>query len=500
MKKLYYKVLEIKEQCDHTIDDIDDIVKSRIEKLNEDYNTRHDRNKTQGKYISKEYKAFVIYTGKDEDKYNNLLEECIIRTTNIANFIDGKTKRPQNVTKDFFAVYCECEGYNDFVIKYKSIDVHINTGEEFPQETKTKKEFVIQDSAELNLKFIVEHPASRSETLVDAFDLGLHNYFINYFEDYDKRISDKKFSSENTFPILFESLNLDVVFSFDTFDFILKRLKINKQDLSKETLFDDNEKQFMFNIGNMIAARIFNRIAVEIYSDSEHLYGRRVEIDSNILNILTWLDLENIYLNTIENYDSIEPDRILKFISELKGTIREKFTDKVLYREQMGDFLAKLYLFGFESKIDEVLSYKARYEYVEVDTFLSEIQEGHSRDNILYFTKVENTNDLDAIKLKINSSSLKDYFMIGELIAQDLIACLVFTTKTIYETETAFIEDMSLRKINEIENLLRSLNLMDIYNSYMPKLYYKDKRCKLDGNYNIFIMKVLKRINTLDIN
>lgn len=123
MKKLYYKVLEIKEQNSHTADDIDDIVKSRIEKLNEEYNTRYDRNKTQGKYISDEYKAFVTYTGKDADKYDILLDECIIRTTNIANFIDGKTKRPQNVTKDFFAIYCKCEGYNDFVVKYKNTEV-----------------------------------------------------------------------------------------------------------------------------------------------------------------------------------------------------------------------------------------------------------------------------------------------------------------------------------------------------------------------------------------
>lgn len=498
MKKLYYKVLEIKEQCDHTLDDIDDIVKSRIEKFNEDYNTRYDRNKTQKKYISKEYKAFVTYTGKDEDKYNNLLKECIIHTTNIANFIDGKTKRPQNVTKDFFAVYCECEGYNDFVIKYKSIDVHFNTGEEFSQETK--KEFTIQDSAELNLNFIVEHPVSHSEALIDAFNLGLHNFFINYFEDYDKRISDKKFSSENTFPILFESLNLEGVFSFDTFNFILKRLKIEKQDLSEETSFDDNETQFMFDIGNMIADRIFNRIAVEIYSDSEHLYGRRVEIDSNILNILTWLDLENIYLNTIESYDSIEPDRILKFISELKGTIREKFTDKNVYREQIGLFLARLYLFGFECKIDEILSYKARNKYKRIDSFLSQIQEVHSRDSILYFSELENTNDLEAIKQKINCSSLKDYFMIGELIAHDFIGCLLFNAKSIYETEAEFEEDMLLREINEIENLSVSLNLQDIYNSYFPQLYYENNRCKLNGNYNVFIMKVLRRINTLDKN
>lgn len=499
MKKLYYKALEIKEQCDHTIDDIDDIVKSRIEKSNEDYNTRYDRNKTRGKYISKEYKAFVTYTGKDEDTYEKLLDECIIRTTNIANFIDGKTKRPQNVTKDFFAVYCECEGYNDFVIKYKSIDVHINTGEEFPQETKTKKEFAIQDSAELNLNFIVEHPVSRSENLIDAFDVGLYNSFVNSIEEYDKKNYNKEFSSTNRFPILFKVLHFDGLFSFETFKITLKRLKVSKYNLdSKPSPFDD-EEQSIFAIGNIIADRILNKIAIEIYGNSEDLYNRRVEIDNQILGVLALLGLEYVYLNTIESYNSIDPRSIVKFISELRGALRKKHSHQKS-AQQVGDFISKVYLLGFELKVEKILSYKNLNKYEEINAFLSQLQELHSRDTILHFTTLENTNDLEVIKQKINYSSLRDYFTFGELIAEDLITCLVSNTETIHQMEIEFEENMSLRRIEEIEELSISLNLQDIFNSYMPKLYYKDNRYRLEGNYNLFLTKVLRRINTLDKN
>ena len=104
------------------------------------------------------------------------------------------------------------------------------------------------------------------------------------------------------------------------------------------------------------------------------------------------------------------------------------------------------------------------------------------------------------IKQKINYSSLRDYFTFGELIAEDLITCLVSNTETIHQMEIEFEENMSLRRIEEIEELSISLNLQDIFNSYMPKLYYKDNRYRLEGNYNLFLTKVLRRINTLDKN
>lgn len=122
MKNLFQKVLKTKEQYNHTVYDIDDIVKSNIAELNKQYNTRYDRNKTRERYTSEEYKLFITYTGKDEKTYSQLFDRCIINETNIANFVNGKTKRPQDRTKDFFAVYCGYQGYNDFLISGKNIE------------------------------------------------------------------------------------------------------------------------------------------------------------------------------------------------------------------------------------------------------------------------------------------------------------------------------------------------------------------------------------------
>lgn len=205
MKKLYYKVLEIKEQCDHTVDDIDNIVKSRIQTLNEEYKTRYDRKITQGKYISKEYKAFVTYTGKDADKYENLLNECIIHTTNIANFIDGKTKRPQNVTKDFFAIYCECEGYNDFVVKYKNIEViqSISTPLDGNSTFEIPKAIIIDEVSVKNNN--IHDPSmlefyKRQKCQID----GVFQKFDMILSDYGKILQDFKYQNSRLSAMLLE--------------------------------------------------------------------------------------------------------------------------------------------------------------------------------------------------------------------------------------------------------------------------------------------------------
>jgi len=154
-------------------------------------------------------------------------------------------------------------------------------------------------------------------------------------------------------------------------------------------------------------------------------------------------------------------------------------------------------MFGFETKMDEIINFHGRNRFDDLDVFLAEIQANHTRDNISYFTILENTKNIEEIKQKITYSFLKDYFMFGELIALDRIGCMVFS-RIIYESEQEFEQSTSIKKMENIENLARSLNLLDLYNLYMPKLFYDDKKCKLDGNYNVFLVKVLRRIKNLD--
>lgn len=125
MEKLYFKVEETQKLNNHSIDDIDDVVKSRVTELNNKYrSTGFNKKKIEQTYVSDEFQAFMSCARSEEDKvYRELLDACILHTTNIAKFINKNTKRIQDKSKDFFAVYCDCEGYNDFIVKHKNLKI-----------------------------------------------------------------------------------------------------------------------------------------------------------------------------------------------------------------------------------------------------------------------------------------------------------------------------------------------------------------------------------------
>ena len=131
MEKLYFKVEETQKLNDHSIDDIDDVVKSRLVELNNRYRANgFNKKKIEQIYLSDDFIEFMSCARSEEDKvYRELLEACVLHTTNIAKFINKDTKRIQKKTKDFFAVYCGCEGYKDFVIKYKNLKIGENSSE-----------------------------------------------------------------------------------------------------------------------------------------------------------------------------------------------------------------------------------------------------------------------------------------------------------------------------------------------------------------------------------
>jgi NhaP-type Na+/H+ and K+/H+ antiporter len=114
MKNLFQKVLEVKEHNNHSVDDINIVVKSTLKNLNNQYRKGQNKKKIEDTYISEEYKVFITYLKNDSKELDRLFTECIIDETRIANFVKGDTKRPHNKTKDFFAVYCGYEGYKDF--------------------------------------------------------------------------------------------------------------------------------------------------------------------------------------------------------------------------------------------------------------------------------------------------------------------------------------------------------------------------------------------------
>ena len=120
MENLYTKVLEISTLNQHTKDDIYSLVSIDVRKLPVLYRNETNVKIIQNKYTSKEYKSFVI-TGADENAshFEGLFGKCLLHESNIAKYINGGFEGVQNKTKDFFAVYCGYEGYNDFLSKNK---------------------------------------------------------------------------------------------------------------------------------------------------------------------------------------------------------------------------------------------------------------------------------------------------------------------------------------------------------------------------------------------
>lgn len=120
MANLHQKVLEVKARHGHTNYEIRLLVDIEIKKLQEFYKKESDTKSIEDKYISVSYKSFMVNTSDKKSPYfARLLKKCLYDETNIDNFINGKTKRIIDKSKDFFAVYCGYEGYNDFINKNK---------------------------------------------------------------------------------------------------------------------------------------------------------------------------------------------------------------------------------------------------------------------------------------------------------------------------------------------------------------------------------------------
>lgn len=168
MRSLYQKALEIKTNNNHTVDDIDDIVRSAILKLNTLYRSGQNKKKTEEKYISKEYKAFITHVRNDDKEFEKLLHRCIINETNISNFIKGNTQRPQHKTKDFFAVYCDCEGYHDFIVKHKNVDYAKDMG-------TPKSENLIYGATIVNEEFVNSVKSGKPFTMPEFYGAKQNN-------------------------------------------------------------------------------------------------------------------------------------------------------------------------------------------------------------------------------------------------------------------------------------------------------------------------------------
>ncbi|HCQ12422.1 MAG TPA: hypothetical protein DIU01_04015 [Flavobacterium sp.] len=171
MKNLFQKVLEVKHQNTHSIDDINILVKSTIKNLNTQYRRGQNIKKIEDSYISTEYKAFITYLKNDSKELDRLFTECIIDETRIANFVKGDTKRPHHKTKDFFAVYCGCEGYNDFIVKYKNVD-HLK--QTVPQ-LNSKSEILISGATIINEDFINKVNSGKAFTMPEFYGAKQNN-------------------------------------------------------------------------------------------------------------------------------------------------------------------------------------------------------------------------------------------------------------------------------------------------------------------------------------
>lgn len=132
MKDLRQKVLEQKTMHGHTNEEIRLIVHREICNLQKQYRVTPGNGVIEKKFYSEIYRAF-LNTGSDESTnyYSKLRDNCLLDETNIKKFINGGSKRIQNKTKDFFAIYCGFEGYNSFLadskIERKENDILTNS-------------------------------------------------------------------------------------------------------------------------------------------------------------------------------------------------------------------------------------------------------------------------------------------------------------------------------------------------------------------------------------
>lgn len=181
MANLHQKVLEIQKQNGHSVDDINAIVKSTIKKLNTEYRKGQNKKEVEDSYISDEYKTVITYVRNNKKEFNELLNECIIDETRITNFVKGKTKNPQHKTKDFFAVYCGFEGYNDFIIENKNIEI--------PQETfsiKNESKAQISGATIINEEFIKVIKEDKPYTMAEFYGAKLNNcQWYGIINDFD---------------------------------------------------------------------------------------------------------------------------------------------------------------------------------------------------------------------------------------------------------------------------------------------------------------------------
>lgn len=120
MANLHQKVLEVKAHHGHGYEEIRAFVNLEIKRLQELYKKESDIKSISDKYRSTSYKTFMV-SGADKKAsyFSELLKKCLLEESNISNFIKSGSEFIQHSSKDFFAIYCGYEGYNDFIDKNK---------------------------------------------------------------------------------------------------------------------------------------------------------------------------------------------------------------------------------------------------------------------------------------------------------------------------------------------------------------------------------------------
>jgi hypothetical protein len=437
-------------------------------------------------YSSDPFRSFIKFSGKKHTEYyDRMLNDCLISQDTFEDFLSG-INEPQSKTLDFFNAFTrfvEREHSELINLEPKKLKIDVDKKSE-----KTKSE-----TNELDLDYLLKYPISYAEELIDAFELGLNQFFYTFYESIEKSNGTSRENTKynNMFSLFFEKWGLANSLNVDGIIFLSNRFD-NYDINSKSNKFENEEVQMVFNIGNKLGHRIYNRIIVELYDDGEELERIRFEIDSDIISISAWLDLEYIYQETIKTYKEINPKEFLNFISLFKGEIRKN--KKILGALQSNDFIERIYLFGFESRLDEIINYKSKKNQDDLDSFINDIIKSRSTENIEFFRRLEKIDDLEYIKQKIKKTSLKDYFFLGVIIAQDLIGTLICSNKISFTSIEEFEQVTIVRNSEEIKNAFLTLNLGEIYSEYMPVLIFENGKSVLKGNYNVLLIKVLKSL------
>jgi len=445
-------------------------------------------------YGSDPFRSFIKFSGKKHTEYyDRMLNDCLISQDTFEDFLSG-INEPQSKTLDFFNAFTRfVEREHSELINLEPKKLKIDVDKKYE---KTKSE-----TNELDLDYILNHPISYAEELIDAFELGLNCFFSNFIQELIKKETknDEKdvASVIESFNTFLESWNLKGVISTHAQDIIYSVKRLNaKKDSKYFFRFEKQQVQGLFLTGWFLAKRIHNRLLVETNGDSVELKHSRIEIDKDLMINSAYLDLEFIYDQTFENYHNIDPNVFIIYVSQLKGELRKRYSKITNTTDNKREVKSLIYMFGFELKLLSIIGsdhhiFGSSFEYI-ISNFLNE-----NSVRFLIHSNFDSNIDNELIRKVIFTSSLRDYYRLGELMAMEILFYSIYMMRYNIIVHKKLPYFHKNRDVVALEYHFKMLDIYDIYEKFMPKYTFDKEGLKADKDLNILIIKLLNRLQLI---